>query len=75
MRKKLLAATHDSQAIMALRTGKCDECFWKLIVALQRKITGAISHFLLENSLRHWQKSGLDHLIPRVRLSQESPGK
>lgn len=42
---------------------------------IMKKKNWVISHLVLENSLRCWCKSGLDHLIPRVRLSQESQNK
>lgn len=51
VKKEPLAATHESQAITAPRTGKSDACFWRF-VSITKKVNRAILHFLLLNSLR-----------------------
>lgn len=44
--------------------------FWEAYSGITKKENWAIFHFLLQNSLRQRQKSGLDHpLIPQMGLS------
>lgn len=69
-RKKRLSCCSRFTGNYSIENRVGDECLQKLIEALQRKRTGLFL-FLLQNSLRHRQKSGLDHLIPRVSLSSE----